>query len=85
MHKNSNSGKTLKHLKPKHREDEWLLSLSQKAAKSSSAVHFSDLHMENSDESDPEEGEVGDWGAEGDGDYGEDYDEDYDKDESYMD
>ena len=90
MHKNSNSGKTLGRLKPKRlEEDEWLLSLRQKAAKSTSVVHFPDLHMsdlEDSEESD-EDGEAGGAGegAGVEGQYDEEYDEDYDEDDSYVD
>ncbi len=89
MQKNSNSGKTLARLQPKRMEEaDWLLSLRQKTAKSTSVVHFPDLHMsdlEDSDESGSEVGGADEGAGEEDGDYGEDYDEDYDEDESYMD
>ena len=89
MRKNSNSGKTLARLRPKRMEEaDWLLSLRQKTAKSTSVVHFPDLHMsdlEDSDESGSEAGGADEGAGEEEGDYGEDYDEDYDEDESYMD
>ena len=89
MRKNSNSGKTLARLRPKRMEEaDWLLSLRQKTAKSTSVVHFPDLHMsdlEDSDESGSEAGGADAGAGEEEGDYGEDYDEDYDEDESYMD
>ena len=69
-------------------EADWLLSLRQKAAKSTAVVHFPDLHMsdvEDSDESGSEGGGADEGPGEDDGDYDEEYDGDYDEDESYLD
>ena len=88
MQKNSNSGKTLARLQPKRMEEaDWLLSLRQKAAKSTAVVHSPDLHMSDvdSDESGSEGGGADEGPGEDDGDYDEEYDGDYDEDKSYLD